>query len=214
MGRARFSAVLLFLAVRALAGPTGALDPHAARPTGFPGAYLGTVSLSLAEDPLYGSRLLDGMDLHLRSVGAMTVPRAVSDYLENSVMSALAGGREAPARLAATLGHEPLDPAKASALLIANALARPDQFREVLDGLETLKPGLGKQAALLLREAKGTGDKKLIKTLRAAGEREPRGKMLSYGPNGRLDRVFDGDLGASSAPSGAVVPDSYSARLD
>jgi len=200
--------------VRAAAGPTGAVDPHAARPTGFPGAYLGTVSLSLAEDPLYGSRLLDGMDLHLRSVGAMTVPRAVSDYLENSVMSALGGGRAAPARLAATLGQEPLDSAKASALLIANALARPEQFREVLDGLEAIKPGLGKHAARLLREAKGTGDKNLLKILRAAGDLDPRGKMLTYGPSGRLDRVFDGDLSASSAPAGVVVPDSYSARLD
>lgn len=209
MGHARVIAAFILLAVRAEGGPTGPADSHAARATGFPGAYLETVSLSLAADPLYGSRLLDGVEMHLRSVSAMTAPSAVSDYLESSVMGALGGGREASGRLAAKLGREPMDTVKASALLVANALARPDQFREVLDGLETVKPGLGKYAAQLLREAKGAGDKRLIETLRAAGALEPRGKMLAYGPNGRLGRVFDGERGYPAAPTVVVVPDSY-----
>lgn len=212
MGLARLPAVLVLClaSTRAVAGPTGAADGHAARATGFPGAYLDAVALSLAADPLYASRLLDGMQLHLRSLAAMTSPLAVSDYLENAVMSTLGVGREAAGRLAASLGREPLDPPKASALLIGNALARPEQFREVLDGLETLKPGLGKQAATILREVKGGGDRRLLAALRAAGKRVPQGRMLTYGSDGRLDRIFDGAPGVSGVDASNVeAPDDY-----
>ena len=202
--------VLFMASTRAVAGPTGAADGHAARATGFPGAYLDAVALSLAADSLYASRLLDGMQLHLRSLAAMTSPLAVSAYLENAVMSTLGVGREATLRLGASLGREPLAPPKASALLIANALARPEQFREVLDGLETLKPGLGKHAAVILREVKGGGDRRLIEALRAAGQRVPQGRMLTYGSDGRLDRIFDGSPGVSGVDSFNVeVPDDY-----
>jgi len=203
--------IVIFLAsTRAVAGPTGAADGHAARATGFPGAYLDAVALSLAADPLYASRLLDGMQMHLRSLTAMTAPLAVSAYLENAVMSTLGAGREAAGRLVASLGREPLDPPKASALLIANALMRPEQFREVLDGLETLKPGLGKQAALILREVKGGGDRRLIEALRVAGKRVPQGRMLTYGPDGRIDWIFDGAGGGFGHDSSAgEVPGSF-----
>jgi len=220
--RALLAVVLLTLALRAAAGPSGDVDSHAAPATGFPGAFLETLSLSMADDPRYGSRLLDGLDLHLRSVSSMTAPRAVSDYLESTVMSAIGGGRQGADRLAAMLGQETMDPAKASALLIANALSRPDQFREVLEGLETLQPGLRKHAARLLREAKGTGDKKLLKVLRAAGVLEPRGEMPTYGSGGVLALVFDSSRRLSSVsarssshgPSDGVDLRTLSLRLD
>jgi len=187
--------------MRAQAGPTGAGDTHAARPTGFPGAYLDTVDLSVKADPLYASSLLDALQMHLYSVTVMTSPRAVGDYLGNAVLGTFAGGGDAELRLGAVLGKEALDAPKASALLIADALARPDQFREILEGLETLKSGLGRHSAAILRKAKGPGDPKLLKALRAAGEAARRGKPEIYWPAGAFERLFDGSPAAPPAPA-------------
>ncbi|MCR4293995.1 MAG: hypothetical protein NUW21_00560 [Elusimicrobia bacterium] len=184
-----FLVVALLCAVRASAGPSGRVDPHAAPATGYSGAYLGMVSRSLAADPLFGSRLLDSFDLHLRSVAAMTAPVAVKDYLEVAVIGA---GVSSASALKATLGKEPMEPQRAAALLLAHALARPKQFREVLEGLEARKAGLGKHTARLLREANGQGDRTLLAALRARGEAEPSGSGLTYDRFGQLDRMFDG----------------------
>ena len=185
---------LFFCALRAAAGPAGSIDPHAAPATGFSGAYLGTVSLSLAADPFYGSRMLDAFELHLRSVAAMTAPKAVTDYLEVAVIGATTG--EA---VKASLGREPMEPQRAAALLLAHALARPEQFHEVLDGLEIRKAGLGKHTAKLLRETSGRGDRRLIEALRARGAIEPKGKALTYDRFGQLDMMFDGGGSAAAA---------------
>lgn len=197
-------------AVRASAGPAGPVDAHAAPATGYSGAYLGMVSRSLAADPFFGSRLLDSFDLHLRSVAAMTAPKAVRDYLEIAVVGA---GVSSPAALRASLGTEPMEPQRASALLLAHALARPEQFREVLDGLEARKAGLGKNTAKLLREANGRGDRGLLAILRARGEVKPRGKELTYDRFGQLDKMFDGGGsggGDTVSISGPVsVPEGY-----
>lgn len=195
------AAALLLAASRAFAGPMGAADAHAAPATGFPGAYLGSVSLSCGADPFYGSRFLDAFQTHLQAVTGMTAPSAVVGYLEQAATA----GQGLPS-LRAVLGSKPLDPPKASAILIANALSRPDQFREILDGLETLKPGMGRHAASILRDAKGGGDRRVIAALRAAGERRPQGKILTYGPDGRFDKLFDG---ADAAGEGLSGPDSY-----
>jgi hypothetical protein len=180
-------ALAVLCAVRAAAGPAGPVDAHAVPATGYSGAYLGTVSLSLASDPFYGSRLLDSFELHLRSVAAMTVPRAVTDYLEVAVV-----GASSARDVKASLGKEPMEPQRAAALLLAHALARPEQFHEVLDGLEARKAGLGKQTAKLLRETSGRGDRRLIAALRARGAVVPKGSALTYDRFGQLDRLFDG----------------------
>lgn len=192
--RAFFPLVLVVLAaVRSSAGPSGRIDAHAAPATGYSGAYLGTVGLSLASDPLYGSRLLDSFELHLRSVAAMTAPRAVSDYLEVAVIGAGVGPGVGSAKaLRSALGKEPMDPQRAAALLLAHALARPEEFQEVVDGLEAQKAGLGKHTSKLLRETSGRGDRKLISALRARGEMKPKVKALTYDRFGQLDRLFDG----------------------
>ncbi|PIR19624.1 MAG: hypothetical protein COV48_00945 [Elusimicrobia bacterium CG11_big_fil_rev_8_21_14_0_20_64_6] len=179
----------LSCAAPALAGPAGRVDAHAASATGYPGAYLGTVSLSLAADPLYGSRLLDAFDLHLRSVAAMTSPRAVADYLEIAVVGA---GVSSARAVKESLGREAMDPRRASALLLAHALARPKQFREVLEGLEARRAGLGKHTSRLLREIQGRGDRELLATLRARGEVSSDGYALTYNRFGQLDNLFDG----------------------
>ena len=158
--------LVVICAARAAAGPSGSADAHAAPTTGFPAAYLGMVERSLQADPAYGSRLLDAFELHLRSVAAMTSPRAVADYLELAVLGA---GTASVAALQSSLGYEALEPLPAAALLLAHALARPAQFHETLDGLESRRAGLGKHAAQLLREVKGAGDKRLIRMLRSQG---------------------------------------------
>ncbi|MDE2511300.1 MAG: hypothetical protein KGL74_09280 [Elusimicrobia bacterium] len=206
MKRALRLAVLLFVP-RAFAGPVGAVDAHAAPATGFPGAYLESISLAAASDPFYGSRFLDGLQVHVQAVTGMTAAPAIASYLEQS---ATAG--QGLAELKSNLGAVPLDPPKAAALLVANALARPQQFREVLDNLETFKPGLGRHAAEILRRAKGVGDRRVIDALRAAGARQPRGQMLTYGSDGRLDLLFDGIKGVrAAAAEGSVVsvPSAY-----
>lgn len=180
-------ALAVLCAVRAAAGPAGSTDAHAVPATGYSGAYLATVSLSLESDPLFGSRLLDSFDLHLRSVAAMTAPQAVKDYLEVAVV-----GASSPAEVKASLGKEAMTPQRAAALLLAHALARPEQFHEVLDGLEARKAGLGKHTAKLLRETSGRGDRRLIGALRSRGEAKPKGQALTYDRFGQLDAMFDG----------------------
>ena len=205
-----FALAALLSASRVLAGPSGAADQNAVSPTGFPGAYLGTVELSLRSDPRYGSRLLDALDEHLQAVGVMTGPREVADYLEQS-----AGGSDGVDSLRPALGREPLDTAKAAALLLADALSRPEQFRQVLDGLEGLKHGVGRHAAELLRGARGVGDKRLFSALRAAVARKPDEKQVSYIAEGQLTHLFDEEstdgrdglvLGSSEDAGAAVRP--------
>ncbi|HXT00210.1 MAG TPA: hypothetical protein VN915_06020 [Elusimicrobiota bacterium] len=188
------------LASRAFAGPIGADDPHAASPTGFPGAYLGSIQLALNDEARYGSRLLDALDEHLQAVCVMTSQREVSGYLEQSA------GSDGVAGLRRVLGREALDPAKASALLLAEALSRPEQFREVLDGLESEQPGVGRQAAKLLSGAKGTGQRKLLAALRDAPRRHRRGEAEeAYYSGGRIAELFD--AASVDGPEGLVLAD-------
>lgn len=157
-------------------------------PSSFPSDYLHGVSLSLAAQPFYASHFLDSFQAQLTAVAAIPAAPAAAAYLEKS---ATAGGSSL-ADLRASLGRGELAPEKASALLIANSLVRPEQFREVMDGLETLKPGLGRHAAAALRSASGPGNGRVIAALRAAGERRPQGEGLTYGPDGRWATMFDG----------------------
>ena len=193
-------ALVVLLASGAFAGPSGAGDPHAASATGYPGVYLGSVSLALADEARYGSRLLDGLDIHLRAVCVMTSQREVAGYLEMSA------GADGVASLHHALGRETLDPTKASALLLAEALSRPEQFRQVLDGLESRQPGIGIHAAKLLQGAKGTGAKKLLAALRDAPKRHRRGDDEEpYYSGGKLAELFD--AASTEGPEGLVLAD-------
>jgi hypothetical protein len=185
---------LLLAAAPAFAGPVGAFDAHAAAPTGFPGAFVSSVRLGMADDPLYASRLLDAFQVNVQAVSGLVTKPAVAGYLEQIATA----GQGADA-LKAALGRQALPPPQASALLIANALARPDQFREILQNLETERRGLGLHAAAILRNAAGTGSPQLIAALHAAGEKRPQADGLTYGPDGRLDVLFDGSR-ASDGP--------------
>ncbi|MDX6770996.1 MAG: hypothetical protein SF051_15800 [Elusimicrobiota bacterium] len=203
--------LLLLLAASAQAGPVGRSGPVAA-PTGFPGAFVGSVALSLQSQPLYGSMLLDSMDLHLRSVAVMRSPAAVKDYLVTAVAGTVAEPRDAAARLRESLGREPMPAPRAAALLLANALARPDQFEEIAHGLETQRAGLGRHMARLLAEARGEGDRRLIARLNAVGSSlKPRSETSIYDRAGQLQSLFDGSPAFGLADAGGVVavPEGY-----
>lgn len=204
-------ALLLLLAVGAQAGPAGPVA-GSARPTGFPGAFVGSVALSLQTQPLYGGMLLDSLDLHLRSVVSMRSPQAVSNYLVDAVAGTVAEPKEAAARLRESLGREPLPAPRAAALLLANALARPDQFEEILHGLETERAGLGKHAARLLAGVEGGGDRRLIARLNSVGASlKPRSDNAGYDRTGQLASLFDGSpvFGATDADVATVAPSDF-----
>jgi hypothetical protein len=196
--------LVLLLAATARAGPAGEVAGAAARPTGFPGAFVGSVALSLGQQPLYGGMLLDSLDLHLRSVLSMRSPQAVSDYLVTAVAGTVAEPRSAAARIKESLGREAMPAPRAAALLLANALSRPEQFAEVLDGLETERAGLGKHAARLLAEAHGAGDRRLIARLNAVGGRlRPRSESSVYDRFGQLQSLFDASASFGILDTGA-----------
>ncbi len=204
-------ALLLVLALHAHGGPTGRVGAVAG-PTGFPGAFVGSVALSLRSQPLYGSMLLDSMDLHLRSVVAMRSPEAVRDYLVTAVAGTVAAPRDAAARLRESLGREPLPAPRAAALLLANALARPDQFEEIAHGLETERAGLGKHMAGLLAGVQGGGDRRLISRLNAVGASlKPRSETSVYDRSGQLHSLFDGSpaFGLADGGAPASVPEAF-----
>ncbi|MDE2142040.1 MAG: hypothetical protein KGJ84_06480, partial [Elusimicrobia bacterium] len=100
-----FPLAVLFFVPKSFAGPVGAMDAHAAPATGFPGAYLESISLAAASDPFYGSRFLDGLQVHVQAVTGMTAAPAIASYLEQS---ATAG--QGLAELKSNLGAVPLDP--------------------------------------------------------------------------------------------------------
>lgn len=178
----------LFLSLFGAARGSAAVPVEVRGASAFPADYLRSVSLSLAAEPLYASQLLHSFQAQLTAVSALPAAPDAASYLEK----AATGGKTSLAAMRADVGREPLTPEKASAILIANSLARPDQFREVMDGLETLKPGLGLHAAAALRGVSGHGNGKVIAVLRAAGERKPQGEGLTYGPDGRWAKMFDG----------------------
>jgi hypothetical protein len=174
----------------ALAAPcsAGVVEvPLAAAPSTFPGDYVHSVSLSLTAQPFYASTFLNNFQAQLNAVAALPSAPAAAAYLEKA-----AGGAAGFAALRASVGSSEIPAEKAAALLIANSLVRPDQFRAVMDGLETIKPGMGRHAATILSSTSGPGNGKLIAALRAAGERRPRPEGLTYGPDGRWATMFDG----------------------
>lgn len=157
-------------------------------PVEFVPSYLGSVSLSLRQDPFFASRLLGTFHAELAQVAAAPTPRAAAEGLKARIEGP---GRQPLAQVAANLGTAPLTAERAAAVLAANALARPDQFREVASGLETLRPGLGARAVEALREA--PGGQALMGRLRELGRQVvPQAEGSLYDATGALRRMFDG----------------------
>lgn len=190
------AAALLLLLLSLARGAARAAPVVAPEAAAFPADYLRSVSLSLSAEPFFASHLLESFHAQLTSVSAIPTAPAAAAYL---AQSAVAGGSGLSA-LRAAVGREPLAAKPAAALLIANSLARPEQFREISDGLETLKPGLGRRAAEMLKSVSGRGDPALLAALRAAGLRRPLTAGLTYGPDGNWAYLFDGSRAAPTRP--------------
>lgn len=188
-------ALALLSASAALAGPVAAP---------FPQTFAGSVRVALTADPFYASRLVTGVDARVADVAKLTTAADVRKSLEASALGRAANADE----LKALLAQGKLDAPRAASLLVANALARPDQFREILDRLESVKPGLGARLAERMSAADGTGDRGLIAALRAAGARKPQPANAIYTRDGRLDALFDGAGGTDGVllPQAPAVP--------
>lgn len=184
-----------------------ALPPAAAAPVAagsFPAQFASMVRVSLAQDPFYASRLLQSFDARVAAVAGMTAPAQVRGYLEHAAVGAHPDAR-AVERLKTRLASSSIDAERASALLLAHALARPGEFGAALDGLEGAKPGLGKRAAGILSQAHGRGDARLLAALRAAGARRPQAAESIYTREGRLEALFDGSRGILDTEAGAAA---------
>ncbi len=140
-------------------------------PPPFVPNMLSAVSVSLQAQPFYGSMLLNAVDFHLNRTAYM--PDApLAAYLKQEILGPAATPKAAAA-FVQRLGTEPLTEHRAAALLIANSKARPDQFREVLRGLECLKPGLGRALQA-----------------RLGGTLQLEGANVVYNRNGELETLY------------------------
>lgn len=176
-------ALLAAAAIAALPGFAGAQS----RP--FVSSMLSAVSQSLAAQPFYGSMLLNSFDFHLRQAAGMSEPQAAA-YLKTEI-EGLGRDKQALAKVAKDLGKGPVAEHRAGAILLANAASRPDQFRELADGLEGLKSGLGKAIAARLAAAKEEGGT-FSRVLRRVPVPSPSAGLAIYDRRGQLEALFDG----------------------
>lgn len=186
---------LAWLAAPGFAAVRGA--PARGAAPGFVPRYLGSLSLSLRGDPLFAGRLLASFDKHLGAVAPLPGAREVGGYLQAQVAPAAEGpaARADAARLSAGLGQEPIEADPAAALLLANGLMRPEQFREALEGLEGLREGWGQRVAWQLKRAgeKGVRHAEFRRLLEELGARfMPPPANPTYDARGRLVGAYDG----------------------
>jgi hypothetical protein len=168
----------------------------------FPVEFTASVGRALSVEPFYASKLVGSLQTQVAALCNGGDPRMAAKYLETQASGGASLAAVKAAMLKGTLTAE-----QASAILAANALSRPDQLPEVLDGLEGIKPGLGKTAAAVLSKADGKGDRRLIAALRAAGRRQPQPAGALYGRDGKLDSLFDGgSAGIVTGKAGDAVP--------
>ena len=163
--------------------------PVKAAPTFVP-AFLGSMNLSLQQEEFYGSKLLNAFHQQVAAIETLPNPESVVQTLQAGIED----GKPMVKR-AAELGKGVVPAERAAAILAANALSRPEQFQEVVNGLENLKPGLGKQVSNSLANSGGTPGAQpgLVKILRQVGAKiTPQITNGIYNSKGELERLFDG----------------------
>jgi len=166
-----------------------------ASPVPYVPNFLGAMSLSMHQQEFYGSYLLQGFHSHLAQIMPMQEPQKMAEYLKAEIEGS---GRDymPMGKQAKVLGQSPVEAKKASAILLANALASPNSFQDVVTGLEGLKPGLGNKVSEILREAPKSstgGNYTFLGALRQLGERiRPKMQPLLYNAKGEIEAFFDG----------------------
>jgi hypothetical protein len=160
----------------------------------FVPSFLGSMSLSLRERPFYASELLGAFHSRLAAIETLPDPDSVARSLQAGIEGEGKDRKSMKAR-AEELGAAAVPAERAAAILMANALTRPDQFQEVVNGLESVKPGLGSKVSATLRDAGGTpgASPGLVRILRQVGSKiAPQITNGVYNAKGELERLFDG----------------------
>ncbi len=158
--------------------------------TPFVPAFLGSMSLSLQQQEFYASHLLNAFHHQVSAIETLPNPESVVTALQTGIED----GKPMLQR-AKELGQGHVPAKRAAAILAANALSRPDQFQEVVTGLEELKPGLGLQVSKSLQDSGSTPGAQpgLVKILRQVGSKiKPQITNGIYNSRGELERLFDG----------------------
>lgn len=161
----------------------------------FVPSYLQSVSISLAQDPLFAGRMLQQFDLHLSAVLSMRSPEEVGEYLRAEILAAEDGSARTLKQVNAALGEKGLDPRAASALLLANSLARPDQTVELLVGMERQREAWGQHAGHILQSVGHAFGRSpaFVSMLYEIGKQvKPLPHLTRYDAGGRLKGIFDG----------------------
>jgi hypothetical protein len=215
------TALLLFL----LAGPASAqVAPYGGvgMPVGggvaivgasdvFTERFIGSVALSMAEQPFFASRLLNSFETHVARFATATSGAQAAAYLRGEILKdaepqglleRLADSWVGPPaaaeqgrRVREGLGTRPISENQAGALMLANAVTAPEQFHGIVKKLETSRPGMGSHFKRILSEAGGTpgASVRASNYLRSVGNSlRPVSAAFTYDSKGRLDTLFDG----------------------
>lgn len=195
MGKFLLAAVLLGNCSPSEAAGIRLVPPGAARAPVAPFVpnYAGSLALSLSGEPYFAGSLLGSLEGHLTRIVEMRTPREVQEYLQDAVVRP--SGALNLKEVSAGLGKKALDARAASAILVANGLARPEQFQEILDVMERMKPAWGQRVAAMMKAAGSGrgGSGELLRRLREIGGKlKPSPYPGTYNASGELNGLFDG----------------------
>jgi len=172
----------------------GLLSPVHAQTVAEAGAHfvpnmVTAVSMSIQQTPFYATMLLNAFDFQMRQVAPMTAPQAGA-YLKSEI---LGSGKAAiaVARFNEQLGRQPIEEHRAAAVLLANAVARPDQFQKIVNAFEDVKPGLGRQLAARIESGKQAPGA-FSSTLSRLEAYHAQPEHAVYNSRGELESLFDG----------------------
>lgn len=156
----------------------------------FVPAFLKSMSLAITQEEFYGGGLVTAMQNQVSAIQTLPDPNSVLKLLQNNIED----GKSMTVR-AGELGKGILPQGRAAAILAANALSRPEQFQEVVNGLEELKPGLGVLISESIHNTKpipGTSREVANVYGRFGKKIIPFIRNTIYTSSGELKRLFDG----------------------
>lgn len=178
-----------------------AVRPRATAPSarassvGFVPDYINSLKLSISQNPdFFAGQFLNSLDAHLNAITPMSTPAEVEGYLKENVLAS-AGAQSDIAQVSKDLGDKPLSPEAAAALIVANGIARPDQFGEIVDSMERMRGIWGQRTAEMMKAAGARAgvSRELMERLSTVGARmKPSPALGTYNAAGELNGLFDG----------------------
>jgi hypothetical protein len=191
MAMHRLWVIALFLCAQSSWGMALRFAPVPRAP--FVPGYVSSLRLSLKQDAFYASRFMGAFNQHLDHIAPMQDPQAIAVYLQDEITATQA--RSTLDDVAAKLGQDVLAARTASAVLLANALVRPDQAETVLVEMEKMVPAWGQQAAHSIDETGhwpgiAPGFARILNSTARAVRPAPHN--VTYNSRGKLNGLFDG----------------------